>query len=63
MASVLFDLMALPQSCKQGQWRVVKNAEGGVPIVAQWVKNTTSIHKDADSIPDLAQWVKDLVLL
>ena len=30
----------------------------GVPIVAQWVKNPTSIHANADSFPGLAQWVK-----
>ena len=37
-------------------------AELGAPVVAQWVKNMTSIHEDADLIPDLTRWVKDLVL-
>ena len=37
--------------------------ELGVPIVAQWLKNPTSIHEDMGSIPGLAQWVKDPMAL
>ena len=35
----------------------------GVPVVAQQVKNPTSIHENEGSIPGLAQWAKDLALL
>ena len=34
----------------------------GVPVVAQWVKNLTSIYEDVSSIPGLIQWVKDMTL-
>ena len=43
---------------------VFKNKKNlGVPIVAQQVRNLTSIQKDVSSTPGLAQWVKGQALL
>ena len=39
------------------------NKFGGLPIVAQWVKNPISICEDAGLTSDLPQWVKDPALL
>ena len=35
----------------------------GVPVMAQWLTNPTSLYEDSDSIPGPVQWVKDPVLL
>ena len=34
----------------------------GIPVVAQPIKNPTSIHEDAGLIPYPDQWVKDPML-
>ena len=40
----------------------IKPFSQGVPVVAEQVKNPTSIHEDVGSIPGLVQWVKDPTL-
>ena len=40
----------------------IKKIKIGVPIMAQWLMNSTNIHEDACAIPGLAQLVKDPVL-
>ena len=42
---------------------IIKKRFWGVPVAAQQVKNPTSNHEDAGSVPGLIQWVKDLELL
>ena len=64
-ACELLDTGPQPQSVSSSRCGVgTKNLHfHGVPIVVHQVKNPTSIHEGAGSIPGLAQWVQDLALL
>ena len=42
---------------------LIQNITYGVPIVAQQVKNLTSVHEDVGLIPGPARWIKGLALL
>jgi len=52
----LFDDISVGRAC-------INSSFLGVPIVAQWVKDPTSIHEDVGSIPGLTQGVKAPTLL
>ena len=41
---------------------MLKNGEGGVPVVAQWVKDHMLSPEDVGLIPGLTQWVQDPAL-
>ena len=51
----------IPGPDRDGQ-NSLKQLHQGVPVVAHHVKNPTSTHEDAGSIPGFVQWVKDLAL-
>ena len=55
-------LCSLFQVEKEKIERVRNIKKIGIPVVAQQVKNPTSIPKDAGLIPGLNQWVTDLAL-
>ena len=41
-------------------FKVSRDLNSGVPIMAQWLTNPVKNHEVVGSIPSLAQWVEDL---
>ena len=40
----------------------IEKEEQGIPIVAWWLTNLTSVRENVGSVPGLVQWIKDLAL-
>ena len=55
--------MTCPGTDMQLSFIGAKYYKAGVLVVAQWVKDPSSIHKDVGLIPGLTQWDKDPALL
>ena len=51
----------IPRIMRIQEENAYKGLLAGVPVVAQWVKNLTSILEDVGSISGLGPWVQDLV--